>query len=176
MRRTDLPHVTDILRDAGLIDATWFTDWSRDRGTAVHEATRYDDEGDLDESSIDPAVAPRLAAYRAFRRDAQPVIHAIELPVEHDLHGYCGTVDRVVEIAGRRGVLDIKPPSREPWHALQLAAYAACFDTAMRRWSLHLHDDETYRLVEHTDRNDARVFSAALTLVKWRRDNCPTKS
>ena len=41
------PSVTQILKDAGLIDTTWYTDEARQRGRAVHLAAQFLDEDDL---------------------------------------------------------------------------------------------------------------------------------
>ena len=41
----NLPSVTEILRSVGLIDATWYTEEARQRGTAVHLACEYWDSG-----------------------------------------------------------------------------------------------------------------------------------
>ena len=44
-----VPGVTSILKAAGYVDDTYFTEYARDRGSAAHAATHYYDEGDLDE-------------------------------------------------------------------------------------------------------------------------------
>jgi hypothetical protein len=56
-----------------------------------------------------------------------------------------------------------------PWHGIQLAAYAALYDQPMARWTLILKDDAKYKLIEHTSREDTKVWQAALTLDAWRR-------
>jgi len=166
-RRSDLPHVTAILRDAGLVDVSHFTDYHRDRGSALHVATALLDEGDLDPESVDPAIEARLRQYDRWKQETRPDILAIEEPVENTLYRFCGTLDRRIRINGHEGILDIKGPSAAPWQALQVAAYAACFATPMKRWTLHLSDDG-YKLIEHADRNDWKVFLAALTVANWK--------
>lgn len=161
------PHVTDIMRDAGLVTIDWFTEEARDRGTAVHLATRYLDEGDLDRSSLDASVAPRLEQYERFLAEVKPTIVDIERTVEHDTLGYVGTLDRTLTIAGRVGVLDIKGTLESPWHGVQLAAYAACVGGPLARWNLYLHDTR-YKLVERRERTDWEVFKAAITIASWR--------
>lgn len=165
----ELPHVTAILRDAGLVDTTWMTEEHRDRGTAVHLAARFVDEGDLDRESLDPTVAPRLAQYERFLLEVRPQILAIEMPVVHELYRYQGTLDRIVRINGREGVLDIKGTTASDWHGVQLAAYAEAVTPArpLARWNLYLKDD-AYRLVPRTNRHDWGAFKAALSLVNWR--------
>ncbi len=126
-RRTDLPHVTDVIKAAGLIDTEWLTDYARDRGTAVHLATALLHENDLDEESLDPAVALFLPAYKAFLRDVNPENIGCELPLENKELGYCGTADRHWKLHGRYGICDLKTGPESPWHKLQTAGYAGCY-------------------------------------------------
>jgi hypothetical protein len=164
------PRVTDILREAGLIDATWYTTQGRDLGTAVHAASAYLDEGRLDWSTVDPLVAPRLRSYQKFLEEMRPAIVSIEETVANPTLGYIGHVDRTLEINGRFGVLDLKSPARAPWHPIQLALYAGCYRGPVARWNLYL-SDTNYQLVEHRGRRDWEVAKAAITLASWRR-NC----
>lgn len=171
MRRSDLPHVTDILRDAGLVDTTWFTEEMRDRGSRLHRATHYLDQGDLDWASvIDDTMIRRLRQYERFRADVRPQILSVEEEVENAALRYCGTLDRRAVIRGREAIYDIKGPSRAPWQALQVAMYAACFPRTLDRYTLHL-SDERYQLIQHTDRRDWDVAKAAIALVAWKEKN-----
>lgn len=170
-----LPHVTDILRDAGLIDTDWYTAEQRDRGSAVHIATSYLDEGDLDETSIDPKIRPRIDSYKKFLVEVRPEILHIEEPVKHQIYRFCGTADRILRINGQPGVLDLKGTTPCDWHGLQLAAYAECLASmqlirefvSFRRWNLYLRDDG-YKLIPRKDREDWPAFLAALTLRNWK--------
>ena len=166
-----IPRVTAIIREAGLVDESNFTTFARERGTAVHLATQYHDEGTLDESTLDRVIMGRLAAYKKFRQEAGPEILAIEESVVNESLGYRGTLDRRLEIHGAEGVLDIKPPNEAPWHALQVQFYADCFDRPMRRWTLHLNDTGGYKLVEHKARTDRTVCRAIMTVHNWRLAN-----
>jgi hypothetical protein len=165
-----LPRVTAILRDAALVDGEWFQAWMLDRGSAVHLACRYLDEGDLDWESLDPLVVRRVRQYQQFLEAVRPEILAIEEEVENVALQYAGRLDRRVRINSAEGIYDIKGIFQHPSHALQLSGYAGCFDRPMRRWNLYL-DDEKYRLVEHKDRRDWEVFKAAVTLAAWKRES-----
>lgn len=172
-----LPHVTDILAEAGLIDTTWFTAEACEKGSAVHLAAQFLDEDDLDFDALDPAVAPRVAQYAKFLAEMKPMIHRIEMRVENKVHGYCGTLDRLVEMdiprrGLQRGVLDLKGLTASPSHGPQLAAYQDCVGRKEWpcRWNLYLMPDR-YKLVEHRDRDDWPVFFAALTISNWRKKN-----
>jgi len=168
--QTELPHVTDILKAAALIDTAFMSDTDRDTGTAVHLATQYWDEGTLDVDSIGGRVLARLNQYRRFLNDARPQILAIEQHVVNKKYGYQGTLDRLVTINGRRGVLDIKGATPMPFHGPQLAAYAGCFAEPLMRWDLYLIDD-AYKLVDQNSRKDWPVFVAALTIHNWRTEH-----
>ena len=166
-----LPRVTSIIKPL-LGDTRHFTDYARDRGTAVHKATELYDLGDLDMESVDPAVLPRLTQYQRFIEEVQPQIFATEHRLQSVL-GYTGTVDRVLRINGRDGVLDIKPPNKSPWHGVQLAAYANLaaeykLVTHGTRWNLYL-GDSAWNLVERQDPDDWRVFLNCLSVANWKR-------
>lgn len=164
------PRVTAVLKGAGLVDTAWFTTEMAERGTAVHLACQYLDEGDLDEASLDPDVLCRVKSYKKFKKEMDPRIHAIEQRVEHKELRYRGTLDRIVEMGGYAGILDIKGPGRAPWQGVQCEAYRRCVDWTPKRWTLHLADDG-YNLVEHTAKDDWAVFHAALVLWNWRANH-----
>jgi hypothetical protein len=164
------PHVTDILAGAGLIDATFFTQAARDVGSAVHAATHFLDEGDLDWRSVDPVALPRVRTYQRFLDEVRPVVLGVEERVFHEAYRYQGTLDRRMQINGLEAVVDLKGPYRAPWQAIQVAAYAGTFARPMARYTLHL-DDEKYQLIEHRGRRDFDVFKAALTLTAWRKEH-----
>jgi hypothetical protein len=170
-RRVDLPHVTDLLKDAGLIDVRWLTQYARDRGTAVHLAASLLVRDDLDEESVTEDVNVYLRGFRRFLRDVKPEIIGTEIPVENKELGYCGTTDLLLRIHGRKGALDEKCGAPECWHQLQLAGYTGCFDEPLARWNLYLRPDGTYSLVEHKSRSDWPVFKAILLLAQWRKVN-----
>jgi hypothetical protein len=170
MRRPGLPHVTDILAAAGLIETTWFKQYDLDRGQALHKATQLLDERDLDWETVDPIILGRLRAYQLFLDEVEPEILSIEEAVVNEALRYQGKLDRRVRINCREGILDLKGPSRSAWNALQLSMYAACFPRPLVRWNLYL-SEERYQLVEHKDRSDWEVCKAILTVVSWKDKN-----
>lgn len=172
-----LDGVTEILRDAGMVNGSWFTEESRTRGTYVHAATEMIDKGSLDWTALDPVLIPYCQAYQKFVEDKRPVILLSEKHLYHAVHLYAGTPDRVVTLDGATALIDLKTGVPAPATAIQVAAYrelvrvnediipAKCF-------SLHLRDDGTYRLAEINDlRRHFNIFLAALTVVRWRREN-----
>lgn len=165
--------VTQALKEAGLIDATWFNDYACERGKLVHEACALYDRDDLDESSLDPELVPYVDAWKKFRDDSGFEPEKIEQIVFNSPYNYIGTVDVLGKINDQRVIIDRKTGSPQPWHALQLAAYAEadCFQECPRRFSVELNTDERYHLIEHKNRNDIKVFLSALAVVQWKRNN-----
>ncbi len=125
-----IPSVSEIIRP--LVDYSAVPErqleLARDRGTAVHLACHLDDEGRLDEASVDADhVLPRLNAWRAFKREARVDVIVSETPMHSGL-GFAGTPDRFVEMdwQGRRcfAVIDIKTTAKlMPAVGVQLAGY-----------------------------------------------------
>src|SRR5712691_11356107 len=76
----ELLAVTQVLQTAGLVDATWFTEASRLRGAAIHQAAEALDRGELP-GHVDVGHEPYLDGYRRFLQDARPVWHGLETPV-----------------------------------------------------------------------------------------------
>lgn len=106
----------DILRRAGNI------------GSAVHTATEYYDDGDLDWKSLDKQIIGFLAAYKKYIQQAKPKIIQSEQRVAQ-LEGfrYAGTLDRIIEINNKSILLDIKSGKEFLYkHFLQMAAYDNC--------------------------------------------------
>ena len=143
-------------------------------GRAVHRATWLADEDDLDEASVEAEVAPYLAAWRRFRAEVGFAPVERERPVFHPQLGYAGCPDAVGHTPQipRPILVDLKTTD-EPAAVLagpQTAAYAEAWlaerdETGLvERWSVHLREDGTYRLVTHRDRRDFAVFKAALEI------------
>lgn len=169
-----VPSVTTILQDVGLIDTSWFTPESRQRGSYVHRATELYDAGSLDESTVDPIVRPYLDGWIAFcveviRQVGALVILAREEQVWHPAYGYAGIVD--ADIKGW-GLVDIKTGDPAPWHPMQTAAYWRAlrpFDPNKRRGCVYLRDDGSFKYVRHTSGNDFNEFAACVTVYNLKR-------
>lgn len=172
----EVPGVTSIIKAAGLVDDAWFNDYARDRGKAVHEATALDDDGILDDASVDPAIAGYIAAWRRFKSESGFQSLFIERVLFNETYRYAGTVDRIGMIGGQTWVIDFKTGEVQPWVALQTSAYAMAYGKQnIRRAGVKLSDDGTYRLKEFKDRNDYTVFLACLTVINWKKGNSNDK-
>jgi hypothetical protein len=173
-----VPSVTQVIERAGLIeDTTWFTPESRERGRAVHKMLMYSEREGLDESSVDPRLAGYLAAYRKFvsETDLGPC-DLLETPLADPVRGFAGTPDAVRAFRGVGTLFDIKTGTPGPWWAIQTSAYESLVRQhlgcgPLQRFCLQLCRDGTFRLHQHRDRNDLKIFYAALTVVQWREAN-----
>ena len=63
--------VTQALKECGMIDTKWFTEWARHRGSTVHKCLEFMVKGTLDLNSVDPKIQGYLDAYERFRDDTQ---------------------------------------------------------------------------------------------------------
>jgi hypothetical protein len=166
----ELPSVTTILKDVGLIDATHFNDYAMTRGTFVHQACEMVDLDTLDEEQLDPALVGYVAAYKRFRAEMDIKWTEIESPRHDASLGFAGTPDRIAE----KTVVDIKTGAPQPWHGPQLAAYTMLAHTAgastlVKRYGLYLSDDGTYKLKRYENKGDFDVFRAAVVIYHAKR-------
>jgi hypothetical protein len=142
-----------------------------DFGTAVHLACELDDLGELDESQLDTALVPYLAAWRKFSDDHGVEWELIEAPVYQPVFRYAGTLDRFGLVAGAKAVVDIKS-SVQLYHSVgpQLAAYERALPagiTAEKRIAVQLKGDGTYLAKEYREPTDWPLFCSLLTVRNW---------
>jgi len=162
--------VTQTLEAAGIIPPYTGDPWYGDRGTAVHAATWLDDQGLLDEGTVDPQIAGHLAAWRKFRRESGFVPIGGETPLHHPLHGhYAGTPDRWDDSL----LVDIKTGGEYPWHTLQRAAYRELLKQSgvriKRDICVYLKNDGRYTTSKDSSTpHDLSVFYAAITINRWK--------
>lgn len=129
----ELSRVTQILSATGLYDFQYADEEAKERGSRVHLATHFFDEGDLDWRSVDEADEPFIRGWQEFRRDTQFVPDLIEHPVENTLYQYRGTLDRLGTVKGRplQVLIDLKTSNSGQISknvGLQLAAYGFAYD------------------------------------------------
>lgn len=165
------PSVTGVLHNEQFLSTEWFTDWARDRGSAVHQACHFYDEGDLDELQLDPAIRGHVDAYKRFidENDYEPGV--IETPVCNEIDRVAGTPDRVGMYKGYPGIIDIKSGAPLAWHGLQLAGYDSCIQGRFKRWGLYLREDGTYKIKQYEDRHDKETFRGAVRSYWWKQAN-----
>lgn len=169
-------------------------------GVAVHKACELDDNGELDDAATDQRVMGCVNGWRAFRRDLDVEVLANEQRLYHSKLGFAGTIDRLARIpvrnpssAGALWLLDIKT-GVEPHesYGVQLSGYSLLMDSQesrgelgehfndlwrsimpdrIRRGTVHLFDDATYKLHSFTNPNDEPAFRACLSLHHW-KESC----
>lgn len=169
-----IPSLTEILQSVGIVDAAWFNDYARDRGTFVHQATALWDKGTLDEDNLDPQLFMYLAAWRLFKVESGIFMEHmdIENPYFHDMLSYGCTPDRVADgFNNRQVIIEIKTNKLPWWCAIQTAGQELAVTQGvgphaprLRRIGVELHADGTYKMQEYTDRNDREVFLGALAV------------
>jgi len=170
-----LPSITQVLAATAQPSGpgngrAYYTAEAAERGTRIHAATaRYDLGAGWGEDVLAVDV-PRVRAYAAFLLQHQPRYDEIEQPRWSRTYGFAGTPDRVGRWPdGRHFVLDLKTGPAQPDHGLQTAAQVLLTHTkpaACLRYTLHLRDDETYRLLRWDDPNDFTAFYMRLEQFK----------
>jgi hypothetical protein len=115
-----LPSVTQIIKWSETLPTNFYTEEGRDRGTEIHRLTEiYDLTGEILESKHKPYIEQ----YAKFINDTGCKIISCEEMIYSNL-GYCGKLDRIIELNGELLILDIKTGAKANWHRLQLGAYS----------------------------------------------------
>lgn len=146
----------------------------RQLGTAVHLACELDDEGELDEATLDETLVPYLGAWRKFRSETGFVVVLNEQQLGDPVLRFAGTVDRFGTIDGTQWLIDLKTSaSLSAAFGVQLAGYQRLLgftkdDAPVRRAAVQLRDDGSYRLQEYKNPNDWPAFMACLQIFNWK--------
>jgi hypothetical protein len=170
-----LPSVTDILKEAGLLVYPGTNEYQKQRGSYVHKATELIDIGMLHWEGLDRALRPYCDGYVRFLGETgfEPLM--TERSLYHPGLLYAGTIDRIGVLEGSRVIVDIKTGVPHPATEIQLAAYSELARPHVpvdRCLALYLRPDGSYSLVEARDEaRSFNVFVAALSIVRWRREN-----
>lgn len=178
-------HVTDILDVMGMYRnddniPKGQVDFYLRRGSAVHSATAMFDRGTLDESSVDPLIAPYLEAWKAFRREVGGDMLHIELFMASDVLDYCGTLDRIVGpslIYPGKLLLDIKTSEAAVTTRLQTCGYLKLCEFLrlyepgeLKRGAVALKSNGRYAVeLYDDDARDMAAWQACMTLAAWKR-------
>lgn len=169
-----VPSVTEIIKANGLIEERFLDEAAMKRGSYVHEALQFDDEGQLDMEALDPRLKGYVWAWRAFKQQMAPTVLEIEKQVYHPVYRYAGTYDRLLLIKNARWIVDIKTGSPATWHPIQTALYAMPFDFEREkvrplRASVYLSDDSKFRWSPHESGLDFDVAKAAITMALFKK-------
>lgn len=138
-----LPSVTGLLKAEGYIDTTFYNDAGRTRGSYVHLATHLDDQGELDEDTLDPGLVGYVESWRRFKAESGFVVEISEVPMVNPSLGYCGTPDVIGNFPSgslTRGVVELRP-------------------------------NGTYQLIPHRDRTDVDIWRCIMASYNWKQAN-----
>lgn len=175
-----IPSVTQVLEsiyaDAYSGIPAAIIDRKSEIGRVVHAASELIDQDDLDDESVDPAIAGYLDAYRDFLRAVEPVWTHSERQLAHPTWRFAGTLDRCGLIDGHLSIVDLKTTvNLHPAVGLQLAGYDVLHQhndpsagELAKRYALQLKPDGTWKLVPFAESDDYRVFQSLLTVHHWR--------
>lgn len=142
-------------------------------GTAVHRATHFLDEGDLDLESLDPAIVGYVLAWQRFKvaEDFVPIEierRGVSVGENGELaFGYC--LDRIGVLAGEETLLDIKTPKKVSafmllCYGVQTAGYCRGSNFDGKRASVNLREDGTFKVYPHQEARDFDRWQNALEL------------
>jgi len=175
------PSNTQVLKAQGLIRLNGvppgILERARQRGSDVHAIIHYANEGDLDETSIDPQYAGYLTAWRRcmFERRLTPLLceyriasrrHRIagtlDLLCESDGEGwlfdYCtGVLEKLAKHLQTAGYLGMAYEWAQSEHDQRLAEVLARHQR-WRRAGVRLRSNGTFRVLEYTDATDYARF------------------
>jgi CRISPR/Cas system-associated exonuclease Cas4 (RecB family) len=167
----ELPSVTNILKEVGLIDTRFMTEGSADIGKRRHKLVQLMDEGSLDWGSVLPEDLPYAQAWALFREEHEFEVDSAEVIAYQEIYRFAGTIDRIGKYKGEPAIIDIKTGQRQKWHVLQLLFYAMLVsydgDKQPRLFDVYLKDNSTYKVVE-VPYTDLGVAQAVLRVYNWK--------
>lgn len=144
-----------------------------DRGSKVHLACSYLDDGDLNLGSVHSSIRGYVDADIKFRRECPIKVIASEKRMVNTRLGLAGTPDVICFMRGHRVIIDRKTSqSVHPSMGLQTAGYKILWEVQHPnqlihgRYGLKLLSTGQYRLIPHEDTLDMAVFMDALNYVK----------
>ncbi len=177
----EIPAVGRILRQAGLVDPSYFSEEVAQRGRYVADAVNLLNHDNLNRDSIDPEIAGYVEAFERLRDEEELEILEAERIVFDPLLWYAGTLDLTFlkRIRPSRrvlyGVLELKTGVRAAWHALQVEPYRRALEPPTQRQSWrpflgYLQKDGSHSGLVPVKAwtENWRTFQEALDLFAWR--------
>ncbi len=172
-----IPSVTDVLRDVGYVDPSWYTEEARRRGSCVHKAAELWETTGLDEESLEESHRPFFLAWKSFVQDTGWISTSVEEAVWSPIHGFAGQIDRrgfYREFRGIETLLSIKTGGLPKWCHLQEGGYIEALPVLRRNVeAVTLCSDGRWKKKEfkpaEIDRG-RRGFLAALTTSREMRE------
>jgi hypothetical protein len=172
-----VPSVTQVIQ--GVFGSSpWWSDFHAEVGTALHLACAYINQGmELEQDSVDDAIAGRLAGYRKFLNDIKPKIIISERQLYSAKKQFAGTIDILFQDGIKYVLADIKS-SYHPTARIQLGGYNVLLAEHNRRVEramvIELHKSGDYQL-HHLNSRELTLagnqFLAALTIYNFKTAN-----
>lgn len=168
-RKKIIPSVTQIIKVAGGYQRR--NERAMLRGTNVHLATRYYDEGTIKDAKIGKGIEGYLDAYVKFRREHDFIFIEIEQPVFHKDYLYAGIPDRHGFYKSRECLLSIKSGMPIPNDILQEAGYVLTYADHHKfdLWAVYLKPSGDYKLDNIKDASAMQTFLNCLDIHNWKR-------
>ncbi|MBI4395467.1 MAG: hypothetical protein HY548_00130 [Elusimicrobia bacterium] len=182
-----LDSITQILKARGFINEEYYNEEGRVRGTAVHRACWYYDEGDLYWPELDDRIKGYVLGWEKFRQETGFEPEVIELPLYHPLLNFAGIPDRAGQLGGRRAIVEIKSGGVGAWAALQTGAQELLlrqgrtfgqrtdsfkdYTGPVDRYAVQLFDDGAYKIHPFNEYGDKNIFTAELSSLNWRKNH-----
>lgn len=169
----ELPATNRLLRQAGLVDASYYYEEIKRRGKFVHQILWLMDRDDL--GDYDPLLEGYKRSYEKLMADGTIEWDHdwSERPLAHPTDKYCGTPDRWGRIHRQPACAEFKAGAAMPWHELQVSSYRRMRPPPRgKRWKeylIYLHKDgakATLRACTIPDREQR--FIDTLNLFYWR--------
>lgn len=171
-----VPSVSNILLDEGFINAQWFTEEGRKRGSDVHTTIKHHCLGA--HCMLKESVVPYFTAFKNFQKDCDWQPEIIEEPMACEY--YAGTADQFGRLNGYLSVLDIKSGVISAATGLQLSAYEKLYGIyhnktipLMKRFALQLTDTGRYILTEYKDSigaKDRYIWDSAVAIWHFKKN------
>lgn len=164
--------VLSILQDFGAVPADVLAA-AAEFGTHVHQACALDNDGRLDEASLDPSLAPYLEQWRRFMAESGAFVRASELRVYHSGLRYAGTLDVLADWNGQLCIIDIKTGQVPRTVGAQTEAYRMAYQSQecgvvpRRRYCVQLTAD-AYKVHPLTNPADWSLFQSALNCYRFK--------
>ena len=164
-----IPSVTKILGDVGLYPDFRLVDpWYAERGSMVHLACHYLDQGTLDRESLDAEILPYIESYEKFKEVFKVEVLESEIQLFDETYWYAGTADKLVNINWnmqiREAMADLKCGGPEFGYQHQIAGYSLARGNHYSRLRLGVYlqkDGTCAKVLEYPHPSDFEEFKAA---------------
>jgi hypothetical protein len=170
-----IPSVTQILKPLADFSSVpkEILEAKRKLGQDVHLATELEDNGTLDEATVDAKVLPYLQAWRKFKEERGFLVLEAETKVCSVPHQFAGTLDRIGAMDQHDWLLDIKTSYEiHPAVGPQTAAYKEARGLEhLRRAVVRLGPDGEYEFKELTSPRDWVAFQACKLIHRFKMEH-----